>query len=385
MYFLQFFPLGNATGGYPSTEIAIWVIAIGILISTVLSILAFLGIAQSFQVRFLKSQIEVRLRLLESYAASASAAARQYLVDLGAKDPDGIVETANEYFSISPVSIEPIDIIRRLERVLRTQEDRLEKLVEANTSSSDKTRRQIAVTLLAISNALSTIYKQVRHILLLGVKSKSPILIAQLWMVLPLIMRIAKAYHDAIPDIRDGKPIGDSVGPMVAYRLMRTLPLVSPVEKVVKDTVYSVVELDGRKLVVVKAEGPGSTVGKPGEAVEKLAEAYSKDLQAIITVDAAAKLEGEPSGVVAEGAGVAMGDPGPEKIRIERIAVKYGIPIYAVIVKMSIEESIQALRKELVEGVERAVERVKELVKTFVEPGKIAIVVGVGNTIGVAQ
>jgi hypothetical protein len=52
------------------------------------------------------------------------------------------------------------------------------------------------------------------------------------------------------------------------------------------------------------------------------------------------------TGTVADGTGVAMGDPGPEKIRIERIAVKYQLPLYAIAIKMGLEEAITALKKE---------------------------------------
>ncbi len=385
MLVYQFFlPSSNTTS--TSSEIALWIIAIGILVSTILSVLAFMGLAQGLQVRFLKSQIEVKLRVLENYAKTAAATARQYLESLGAKNSSEIVSTVNEYFAIEPVSIEPIDIIRRLERIIRSREERLETLVyQSIPENVPLHKKQIALTLLVLSNALHTVYKIVRHILLLGVKAKSPLLIAQLWMLLPLIMRTAKAYYDAIPAIKDGRPIGDTAGPLVAYRLMRQLGLEEPPREIAKETVYSVHTYEGRRVVVVKAEGPGSTVGHPGEAVEKLAEKYSNSLKAIITVDAASKLEGEETGAVAEGVGVAMGDPGPEKIRIERIAAKHKVPLYAIIIKMSIEESINGMKKEIVDGVEKAIERVKRLVTEAAKPGETVIVVGVGNTIGVAQ
>ena len=379
----QFFVPENTTS--TSSEIALWIIAIGILVSTILSILAFMGLAQGLQVRFLKSQIEVRLKILENYAKTAATTASEYLKKLGAQNSDEIVATVNEYFAIDPVSIEPIDIIKRLERIIRSREERLEQIVyHSLPSQTPLPKKQIALTLLVLSNVLHTVYKIVRHILLLGVKSKSPLLIAQLWMLLPLIMRTAKAYYDALPVIRDGRPIGDSAGPLAAYRLMHMLDTVREPEEIVKETIYSVHSYEGREVVIVKAAGPGSTVGRPGEAVEKLAEKYRDRLAAIITIDAASKLEGEETGQVAEGVGVAMGDPGPEKIRIERVATKLGIPLYAIIIKMGIEESINGMKKEIVKGVEKAVEKTLRMIKDVVEPGKTVIIVGVGNTIGVA-
>jgi hypothetical protein len=376
----------NITGWLFSPEsaaLATWIIAISLVISTTISVMAFLGMAHGIQIRFLKSQIESKLRLLESYASEARRKVEEYLSKLGASDPSSVIETAINYFAIEPVSIEPTDIIKRLERVLRTGEDRLESLVGSAIPSAPLHAKQIAFTGLLVANALNMMYMYVKHLLLTGVKNRNALLIAQLWMILPTILRIAKAYRDALPGILEGKPIGDSVGPYVAYKLMRKLG-VSEVMEVVKDTVYAVSTYEGRKLVIVKARGPGSTVGKPGQAVEKLVTQIDS-ISAIITVDAALKFEGEPSGKIVEGAGVAMGDPGPEKIRIERIAVRKGIPLYAVVIKMSLEESIQTLNEVLARAADKAVERVLNLVKQYVPQGGTAIVVGVGNTVGVGQ
>jgi len=97
------------------------------------------------------------------------------------------------------------------------------------------------------------------------------------------------------------------------------------------------------------------------------------------------KLEGENTGAIAEGTGVAMGDPGPEKISIERVAVRYNIPIDAVIVKMSMEEAITEMRKEIYQAAPKALELVKKIILERTKPGDIVVLVGVGNTAGVAQ
>jgi len=102
-------------------------------------------------------------------------------------------------------------------------------------------------------------------------------------------------------------------------------------------------------------------------------------------VDAAAKLEGERTGQVAEGVGAAIGDPGPEKYKIEEVATKYKIPLDAVTIKESIEEAVSTMRKEIVEGVEAAVERVKNIIRTRTKEGDVVILAGIGNTIGVGN
>ena len=369
------------------SDLATWIIAISILISTILSIFAFLGVAQGFQLRIWKTQIESKLRILESYRDEVRDEVRRRLEKLGAKNIDNILTTALEYFVIGPVDIEPTDIIRRLERVLRTEEERLEALVRRGIGGNARdVDVKNVITLLAIANALNLLYKYVRHILLTGIKTRNALLVAQLWMLLPFYMRIAKAYYDASKIVAKGIPIGDAAGPLAAYRLMNTLPRVKGPVEIVKDTIYTVHEYENRRIIVVKAKGPGSTVGRPGEAVEKIVETLSpSSIASIITIDAALKMEGEQTGSIAEGTGVAMGDPGPEKIRIERIAVKYRIPLFAIAIKMGLEEAITAIKKEIVDGVEKAIEHAKNLILEETHPGDTVIVVGVGNTLGIGQ
>jgi hypothetical protein len=378
----------NTSPWLPGSSLATWIIAISILVSTILSVLAFLGLAQGLQIRIWKGQIEARLRLLERYRNDVREEARRRLEEMGAKDVNEILDTVMEYFVIEPVSIEPTDIIRRMENLLRTEEERIEQIVLRKIPSEKRGDPEVknVITLLAIANALHTIYKLVRHILLTGIKTKNALLVAQLWMILPQIMRIAKAYHSAARIVSKGAPIGDSAGPLAAYRLMRMFERLEGPTEIEKDTVYSVHRFEGRTVVIVKAKGPGSTVGKPGEAVRRLVEEkISGRVAAIITVDAALKMEGEPTGSIAEGVGVAMGDPGPEKIKIERVAVSHGIPLYAIAIKMGLEEAITAMKKEIVNGVNAAIERAKKIIVETTKPGDTVILVGVGNTIGVAQ
>ena len=136
---------------------------------------------------------------------------------------------------------------------------------------------------------------------------------------------------------------------------------------------------------MLKAEGPGSSVGKPGEAVARLVEQYGGKIARIIMVDAASKLEGEKTGDVVEGVGAAIGDPGPEKYKIEEAAVKWGIPIDAIIVKMGLDEALSTMKKEIVDAADEVVERIKKIVAERVKEGEVVIVAGIGNTIGIGQ
>jgi hypothetical protein len=102
-------------------------------------------------------------------------------------------------------------------------------------------------------------------------------------------------------------------------------------------------------------------------------------------IDAALKLEGEKTGAVAEGIGAAIGGIGVERYQIEDIATRFNIPVYAVIVKESIQDAISIMRKEISDSFDKVSNTVFKVIedKTFV--GQSILVVGVGNTLGVAQ
>ncbi|MCC6010096.1 MAG: DUF1512 domain-containing protein [Fervidicoccaceae archaeon] len=360
-----------------------WINAISQLLFTVVFLLLFLGFNQRLQVFLQSRNISAKLKVLETYALESKQKTIEFLKNNGSQNPESVFNTASEYFVISPVDIEPTDIIRRLETLLRTQETRFEKLVEETLPNTDKFTRSLALTALEISAALNQVYKIVRHYLLLGRKTNNWILIMQLDMLMPTLLRQAKSYRQALDVFLEGKPIGDGAGPLLAFNIVK---LSQPTEEISKDTVYYTTSIEERTVYVVKAKGPQSNVGHPGEAVEKLVEkliSNGKEIGLIITVDAALKLEGEETGSIAEGVGAAIGDPGPEKIRIERIAAKYGIPLHAVVIKMGFEEAILEMKKQVVEGVEKAMEVVRELIRK-VPKEKAIIIAGIGNTIGIA-
>jgi len=285
---------------------------------------------------------------------------------------------------IRPVDIEPVDIIKRLAHLLDVRNARVKEEFREAMPDKDEYVRSRAATAAEITAALYTIHKIVRHLLLLGEKTKNWILIMQLQLLMPQILKIAETYRRALDDFIAGTPIGDSVGPMVALKLAGYEAQWRDADE---DTVYTEAQVEGRRVIVVKARGPGSNVGNPGRATARLVEDLEREgakPTLLITVDAALKLEGEETGSVADGVGAAIGDPGPEKIAFERIAAAKGIRLRAVIVKMGLEEAIVAMKKEIAEAADKALERVKEIIRAESKPGDTVIVVGVGNTIGVA-
>lgn len=286
-----------------------------------------------------------------------------------------------EFFVIEPVDRDPSGVLSRLEHLLDNRRDRFKAFVSQIASKAPKSDAANLEDIIEAAMAVNMIFKVVRHYLILGKKTKSLMIFVQLDMQLPLIMKFAEAYYSAQKTFDAGKPIGDGLGPLVASKLMNG----QPTSPIAEEIVYSEVDLSGRRALVLKAEGPGGVVGKPGEAVKQLVDKYGGNIARIFMVDAAAKLEGENTGEVVEGVGAAIGDPGPEKYKIEEAASKYKIPVDAIICKMSLEEALTTMLKEVSEASDIIVERIKKAIAERTKEGDLVIVAGIGNTIGVAQ
>lgn len=349
------------------------------LLFLTLFLMMFTNIGQKLQLMFMIANLRSKLAILERMRNDSLARSEKVLSIAGSKNPKRTVRRLTEFFVIEPVTIEPIDIIRRLSHILETRRRNIKRILLEDLGGKSKHELNNIEVILEVSAALNYLYKLVRHYLLLGEKTSNLILIMQLAYLMPYILRIAEAYYKSLEAFEKGMPIGDSLGPLVAFKLAPTAPR----HEVVEETVYSIIEVDGRLVYVVKAEGPGATVGKPGEAIEKLIEKEKGNISRIITIDAALKMEGEETGSIAEGVGAAIGDPGPEKIKIERIATKYNIPVDAIVVKMSAEEAIQAMNKKIAEAADKVAEYVKEIIRTRVSKGGKVIVAGIGNTVGI--
>jgi hypothetical protein len=203
----------------------------------------------------------------------------------------------------------------------------------------------------------------------------------QLQMILPMVMKEADAYSSALKAFAYGQPIGDGAGPLVAGKLMHGYET----RKLPKDCVMATVPIEGRIGLVIKAEGPGGNVGKPGDAVEAVIEENEGKIACLIMIDAGLKLEGELVGEVSEGIGAAIGGPGVDAFKIEEKLTKYKIPNYAVIVKEDIGDAVSPMRKEIHDATDKVIERVKSVIVERTKEGDKVIIVGVGNSIGVGQ
>ncbi len=346
-------------------------------------IMLFMVFNQHFQRMWWTRDVEKALVKLDRYVKRSKEVLHKAIMDQGKPDtdPSKAVEDFLEFFVIEPVDKDPYGVLKRLEHILDVERDRFRSFIAHVAPKADPTTSANLEDLLAVSMALNLIYKITRHYLILSKRTKSLLVLMQIAYAVPLILRIAEAYYSSLDAFSTGKPIGDSAGPMVAGRFM----IGQQCFKIAEDVVASEVPFEGRRLIVLKADGPGGRVGKPGDAVVKVVEEHKDKVSRIIMVDAAAKLEGERTGQVAEGVGAAIGDPGPEKYKIEEVATKYHIPLDALAIKESIEEAVSTMKKEIVEGVETAVERVKNIIRTRTKEGDVVILAGIGNTIGVGN
>ena len=294
-------------------------------------------------------------------------------------DPTQKLDRFFDYFTIMPVDIDPNGIIPKIHHLVRSRDDTTRKQVKSMFSEINTLEITKVQNLLEIVTTLQLLHKVVRHLFLTAKKQNNYPLILPLQMLLPFIMEQAEALKDAIPAFKKGQPIGDGIGPLVVGEMM----LDTKKQNAEFETVYSESEFDGRKLILLKAEGPYATVGRPGEATESIVEKLKPD--AIIMIDAALKLEGEDSGSVAQGFGAAIGGIGTDRFKIEAIAVKYDIPIFAIVVRQSVKEAITLMTKEISDQAENVKSQVYEMITDNSNPNQTVLVIGVGNTLGVAQ
>jgi hypothetical protein len=239
-------------------------------------------------------------------------------------------------------------------------------------------KEEQANLVMGLSGAISLyqLAKIVRHYVELVRKTKNLQIGMMLEMQMPMIERISKALFQGTEALTNGWPVGDSIGCLVAAKLIGE----SKTREVEEDVVLAERNIKKKQVMIIKAKGPGGRLGKLGKAVEKIVK--KNKISKIITIDAAAKLEGEKTGKVAEGVGVAIGGIGVDRAYIESLATKKKIPLDSVVIKMSQEEAIQPMSEDILKALPLAIESVEKIIEN--SRGKI-LVVGVGNTSGVGN
>ncbi|MCD6088128.1 DUF1512 domain-containing protein [Candidatus Bathyarchaeota archaeon] len=338
---------------------------------------------QKIQVKIMLKEIEgslFRLKLMRDRGREIAISTIKS-ISKGNSDPTDRIDRLLEHVYIPPVDLDPSGIIRRLEHLINVRDFKFKEEVKLMVPDADEAQINNLTNMIEAAMALNQIYKAVRHYYLIGKKTSSFYIILQLQMILPQIMMETKAYARALVAFKNGQPIGDGIGPLIAARLMHG----SKSYEIVDDTVVGRVPLEGRVAYVLKAKGPGGNVGKPGEAIRQLLEEKGGEISRIIVIDAAQKFEGEKPGEVVEGTGVAIGGPGVDKYKVEEVATKYKIPLSAILVKEGIGDVVSTMRKEIADSVNEVIDRIKRIVRETTKEGDSVIIAGIGNTIGIAQ
>ncbi len=345
--------------------------------------LGFMLYGQRLQLYMAMGDVGRGLNKLKVMKDKSRKEAIEYLTNVGKapSDPTQRIDQFLDYVTIMPVNIDPAGIVGKIDHVVTTNNDRVRAEVSGLLSQNNPVTVSISENLLEVATSLNLIHKIVRHFYLLGKKTNSYLMLIQLQMLMPIIIQEADALLNAVDSFKVGQPVGDGIGAVVASRYM----VGKEKRAVAKDTVMAVTEYKGRKLYVLKADGPMAYVGQPGVAIKKVVEEMGVKPSAIIMIDAALKLEGEKTGEIAEGVGAAIGGIGVEKFQIEEVATHYKVPLYAILVKQSLLEAITVMRKEIAEASDKVAQILNRLIEEKTKEGDEVLVAGVGNTLGVAQ
>ncbi|MCH8914788.1 MAG: DUF1512 domain-containing protein [Thaumarchaeota archaeon] len=347
----------------------------------IIPIILFVFYGQRIQLYITSGEIKKGIKKLDRYREESRNELIDYITK-NLKPTDSSVKKIDrflDHFTIMPVDMDPNGIVDKVRHTVRSREDYTRKhvkLLSPEISDLELTKVQ---TLLEIASSLQMIYKIVNHMYLTAKKQNNYPLILPLQMLLPFVMEQAEAMKEAIPAFKARQPVGDGIGPMVVGKMM----LGSEKETIAFQTVLVKTEFEDRTLFLLKADGPGSTVGRPADALQTIVS--SNKLDVIIMIDAALKMEGEDSASVAQGFGAAIGGIGVDRFQIEAIATNNNIPVYSIVVKQSVKEAITLMTKEIADQADVVRSQVYEMILENTTQGQSVLIIGVGNTVGVPQ
>ncbi len=347
----------------------------------ILSLIVFM-LFMMFYSRLMVTQMLFKLEKSAEMLEIMSSKAEKHVVKTIQKRPTRKmrkkVKGFLEFFAIGPINLDPYGIMKKLEHLVDLEKDRFKYFVNQIAPGLSEVKKSNIMMGLSGAMSLHQLTKVVRHFVELIKKTKSYNLALILQMQLPLIERMAKALASGTEALSNGWVIGDGVGPYIVTDLIGD----SKVKEIDDETVAVRKKYKNKNLIIIKAKGPHGSTGNPGRVLEKISQ--REKISKIITIDAAAKLEGEKTGSVAEGVGVAMGGIGVERSHIEDFAVKRKIPLDSIIVKMSQEEAIMPMTLAILNSKPKVLRAFDEALKRTKKGGKI-VVVGVGNTSGMGN
>ena len=323
-------------------------------------------------------KLEQTANMLDGFTNTARRLVTRKISKNPSKELRESIRSFLDFFVIEPVNVDPYGILKKLEHLVNLSEKRFKYFVKNAAPKHDQETQANLMMGLSGAISLNHINKIVKHYIELIKKTKNLQLAMILQMQMPLIERISKALLKGTEALTNGWPIGDAAGPLVASHLINN----SKTKEVDEDTIAVTKRIKGKTVFIVKAKGPGGRLGKIGKVVERYVK--RQRVAKIITVDAAAKFEGEKTGSIAEGIGVAIGGVGVDRAYIENIATARDIPLDTYVIKMSSEEAIMPMKAEVLNSVPKVVGMVEGNIARTKEKGSI-IVVGVGNTSGIGN
>ena len=347
----------------------------------IIPIIIFVFYGQRIQLYITSGEIKKGIKKLDSYQNESREELLNY-VKTNFKTKNDVhdkIDRFLDFFTIMPVDMDPNGIVEKVRHTVRSREDYTRQHVKSLSPDMSELEISKVQTLLEIASSLQMIHKIINHMFLTAKKQNNYPLILPLQMLLPFIMEQAEAMKKAIPAFKNEQPVGDGIGPMVVGKMM----LDAEKELIAFQTVLSRTIFEKRNLLLLKAEGPGSTVGRPGDALENIVS--TNNLDAIIMIDAALKMEGENSATVAHGFGAAIGGIGTEKFQIEAIATKNNIPVFSIVIKQSVLEAITLMTKDIANQADNVRSQVYDLILENTLENQTVLVIGVGNTVGVPQ
>jgi len=290
----------------------------------------------------------------------------------GAEDVKAL-EGYLEFFIIPPSDIDPSGLADKYRRLLEMGDMRLRELVEKFPPAADTERRANIIMCIRVAAGIRGILKFLRHNLELARKTGNLQILVALQMNLALIMRTARAYMDGCRAISSSLPIGDGAGPLTAGMLIED----RDPKEYLHEMVYVKKRFMGKDVGILRPMGPGSRLGMIIKALE---DVLARDeFDEIIMVDAAAKFEGEKTGAVACGMGVAIGGSGVEKWFIENMALEKRT--HSIIIKMSPEEAMGQMTEEVLKGCMAALDQIRGILSE--SDAESILIVGVGNSSGI--
>lgn len=312
--------------------------------------------------------------MIEKISNSIENSKRKFLKVINPRVPTNQIFDKLDFITIEPTSLDPYGIVNKLEFLLNQTEEKLDNFIRKISAEKNEEKLKnykLLFHFLIVKNFIKKILEHYRE-LIRKYRNIQVALIIQ--FQLPIIEKVFRSYEKGFETVLNELPIGDGIGPLVVAHLIESKDKIKEIE----DCIVVKKKLFEKNVILIRAKGPGFRLGKLHRVLEKILET-EKNVKKIITIDAVSKLEGEESGSIVEGIGVAIGGSGVEKFNIEEIASKRKIKVEVIGIKLSQEEAIYIMNPKILNSVNRVIEKIKE----NLEDVDKAIIIGVGNSSGV--